>query len=338
MIDFKINILFEFTDGPWGGGNQFLQAMMTCFKRAGVWVDSPGDADIVLFDSFNEAARVVRWKAQLPKVRFVHRINGPISGYRGTDVQIDKLIHSLAYRVADGVIFQSEYSRTGNLALGMNPTLPCTVIHNAARPEFRPPLQRATQQRMRLIAASWSPNPNKGFDVYDYLDRNLDFDRYSMTFVGNTPFAFKNIRHVPPQKSDGMIRLLQEHDIFVTASRNESCSNAILESMATGMPVVALRSGSNAEIVGHAGCLFNEKSEVLDAIDSVAENYDNYRSMIPVRPISAAADAYLSFMSGILESPLPPKHLSMSAYLELAGWFGARKLVLARDRIRRLAR
>jgi glycosyltransferase involved in cell wall biosynthesis len=42
---------------------------------------------------------------------------------------------------------------------------------------------------------------------------------------------------------------LREIDVFAMPVENEGCSNAVLEAMALGKPVVAVRSGSNAELI-----------------------------------------------------------------------------------------
>jgi glycosyltransferase involved in cell wall biosynthesis len=53
--------------------------------------------------------------------------------------------------------------------------------------------------------------------------------------------------------------LLRCLDLFVLPSLNEGISNAILEAMASGLPVVATRAGGNPELVkdGETGILFN---------------------------------------------------------------------------------
>ncbi len=52
-------------------------------------------------------------------------------------------------------------------------------------------------------------------------------------------------------KRSDVPELLRGMDIFVLPSHTEGTSNAILEAMATGLPVVAVNAGGNAELVRH---------------------------------------------------------------------------------------
>ncbi|MDG1143432.1 MAG: hypothetical protein P8N92_02135, partial [Burkholderiales bacterium] len=144
MSKVRIHILYSFRDGPWGGANQFLKALREEIRTHGNWADSPADADVILFDSFNESQTVIWWKLRLPSKPFVQRIDGPISGYRGKDLHLDKLIHEFSKIVADGVLFQSEYSRRANLSLGMSPPLLSTVVLNAPNSIFRASSNQST--------------------------------------------------------------------------------------------------------------------------------------------------------------------------------------------------
>ncbi|MEP7245093.1 MAG: TIGR03088 family PEP-CTERM/XrtA system glycosyltransferase [Gammaproteobacteria bacterium] len=52
-----------------------------------------------------------------------------------------------------------------------------------------------------------------------------------------------------PGSRDDIAPLLREMDIYVLGSLREGISNTVLESMATGLPVVATRTGGNLELV-----------------------------------------------------------------------------------------
>ena len=44
----RLHILFEFKPNPWGGANQFLQALRGKLRRQDSYKDSPNDADALL--------------------------------------------------------------------------------------------------------------------------------------------------------------------------------------------------------------------------------------------------------------------------------------------------
>ena len=333
----QCHILFTFRAGPWGGCNQFLTALREELRASGNWAESPATADIVLIDSFNDARDAIRWKRRLPATPFVHRLDGPISVYRGGDLYVDRLIHAIGSRLAEGAVFQSQYSMDANLSLGMpQPRYSCVVNNAAHQKHFWPRRSVSSDDRIRIIAVSWSAHWNKGFDVYSHLDRHLDFSRYSMTFVGNSPVRFSNIRHIPPQDLPALGELLRGGDIYVTASRHESCSNSLLEALACGLPAVAIRSGGNSEILGFGGELFSGADDVIARIDSVAKSLEEHRSAISVRNISDVAKAYLSFFEDVHLRARPPRTLTLGGAIELWGFLALRRGWTLRDRFTQL--
>ena len=52
-----------------------------------------------------------------------------------------------------------------------------------------------------------------------------------------------------PGARDDIAPLLQEMDVYVLGSLREGISNTVLESMSTGLPVIATRTGGNVELV-----------------------------------------------------------------------------------------
>jgi len=295
-----------------------------------------GEADIVLFDSFNDADQVLMAKRKYPSIPFVHRVNGPISAYRGRGRHVDDLIYALTRHVADGVIFQSQYSKNGNIALGMQCPEKYTVVNNAARPLFFNGVQtELPKKKIRIIATSWSSNINKGFEVFQYLDRVLDFSKYAMTFVGSSPIQFKNITMIPPQNAPLLLGHLLNHDIYLAASKNDPCSNAVLEALAVGLPVVALRSGGTPELVGTAGEYFDNATGVIDALDAVSIDIQKYRDQIRRRSIDDACVEYVSFFEKVLQSSAAPKKLTVAGLMEIQSWRALRKMHLGVDKLGR---
>jgi glycosyltransferase involved in cell wall biosynthesis len=64
---------------------------------------------------------------------------------------------------------------------------------------------------------------------------------------------------------DDVVDRLAAADMFVLPSRSEACSNALLEAMAAGLPIVATTIGGNLEVIddGSSGLLVPPSSEAL---------------------------------------------------------------------------
>ncbi|TET78236.1 MAG: glycosyltransferase family 1 protein [Candidatus Cloacimonadota bacterium] len=301
----KIHILYKFVEGPWGGGNQFLKALQGHFRKVGVYSENPEDAEVILFNSYPFGSEylfdsVIKLKKRRGKI-LIHRVDGPISYVRGKDKWIDKVIFQFNDLFADGTIFQSCWSREMNYELGAKKSPYETVIMNAPDetifcPEGKKPFN---EERIKLVATSWSGNIRRGFEIYQYLDEHLDFEKYAMTFVGNSPIEFKNIRWIKPVPSRELANILKEHDIYITASQNDPCSNSLIEALHCGLPAVARNDGGHPEIIGKAGAFFEDQSDVIYAIEKVAKDYKHYQALINLPSLDEIGQKYYQFVQSI---------------------------------------
>ena len=297
----KIHILSDFKDGPCGGGNQFLKALRNEFLEQNHYEHDPFQADVILFNSHHNLKNVFRLEKKYPGKIFVHRVDGPMS-YRGkSGDKLDKQIFRVNSLIADGTVFQSEWSRRESYKKGMKINNFEVVIHNAPDPQkFSPPKQKEPiGEKIKLIATSWSNNPNKGFDIYHFLDENLDFEKYEMTFVGNIDKPFKNINVIAPLPSSELAEQLCQHDIFIFASKIEACSNSLLEGLHCGLPAVARRLSSNPEVLGGNGLLFDNFENIIDKINSVSRNLVEYKKNLSLNDIEFIGKKYKNFFDMI---------------------------------------
>ena len=196
----------------------------------------------------------------------------PIGVYRGFDDGTDRRIVEINHALADATVFQSHYSLDKHRELGFDLRNP-VVIPNAVDPAifYRPPVHEPLAgRRLRVITTSWSANPRKGADLLRWLDRNLDFDLFEVTFAGNTEATFKRIQVVGPLASGPLADLLRAHDVYLAASRDDPSSNALLEGLACGLPAAFLRSGGHPELVGKAGIGFGDAEEVPEVLARLA--------------------------------------------------------------------
>jgi glycosyltransferase involved in cell wall biosynthesis len=289
-----------FRPPPYGGSNQFLLALRREFERRGLRVGEQLVAPVTRAALLNayvfDIAYFRNARRKNPSLRVVHRVDGPLAAYRGFDDGTDELIAALNDELADATIFQSNYSLSAHEERGLTLREP-VVIHNAVDSAiFHPPAARPSLagRRLRLVATSWSDNPNKGAATYAQLGQHLDRDRFELTFVGNASVPLPGVRHVAALPSGALAEELRAHDMFVLASRNEPCSNALLEALACGLPAVYRDSGGNAELAGAAGVPFVDDDELPATIEDASARIDALRAAIASPSIERTADDYLA--------------------------------------------
>jgi glycosyltransferase involved in cell wall biosynthesis len=295
-------IFNDFQPPPYGGGNQFLLALVGELERRGVDVEVnrlSGATPACLFNSFTfDFARLRRFARE--GVRMVHRVDGPIGVYRGFDDGTDGRIRSINDELADATIFQSHWSLQKHRELGLDLLAP-VVVHNAVDPSiFHPPPHREPigARPLRVVTTSWSDNPRKGADILHWLDRHHDAGRLELTFVGNTRNAYERIRVVPAVPSRRVAEILRTHDVYLAPSRDDPCSNALLEALACGLPAAYLRSGGHPELVGEAGIGFDDAEELPVLLEHLRAELEARRAFIRVPVLAEVADRYLEALQG----------------------------------------
>jgi glycosyltransferase involved in cell wall biosynthesis len=294
-------VFHDFHVPPYGGGNQFLLALRGELERRGLTVEAnrvSGGTPACLYNSFNfDFSRLRRFRR--PGLRMVHRVDGPIGVYRGFDDGTDRRIVEIN-ELADATILQSQYSLDKHRELGLTLHDP-VVIPNTVDPAiFCPPATREPLdgRRLRVTASSWSDNPRKGADILQWLDSNLDFDDYELTFAGRTTQTFERIRVVGPLASEPLADVLRAQDVYLAPSRDDPCSNALLEALACGLPAAFLRSGGHPELVGDGGIGFDRAEELPAVFARLREDIDARRAAISVPSLADVADRYLEVLRG----------------------------------------
>ena len=148
---------------------------------------------------------------------------------------------------------------------------------------------------------SWSTNKNKGFELYRWLDNNLEFDRYEMIFVGHSPEKFKNIKWIPALDSEGVAEELKKSDIYITASKYEACSNTLIEALHCGLIVLAINNTSHGELMGRRGREFSQVEDIPDLLAEICSSPETYLSAQCPESIHDIGERYLVIARKILE-------------------------------------
>jgi len=101
---------------------------------------------------------------------------------------------------------------------------------------------------------------------------------------------------IAPVASADLASELRQHDVYITASRNDPCSNSLLEALACGLPALFLNSGGHPEIAGQAGLPFEVPGEIPALLEQLVTNYGQYQAAIRVPEISQITGRYLDVM------------------------------------------
>ena len=295
----KIHIVLNFESKLLGGTYQFSKALRSYFINKGVYTDNPDKADVYLFNAYLEYKKIISLKKKYPNKCFIQRMDGPISLYSSNIDKRDLLVYILNKYIADGTIFQSNYSFLENKKNGLKMITDYLIIINAPDAKYFNKIGKnkfTVNNKIKLVASSWSKHWKKGFSTYQWIDNNLDFSVFEMTFIGQTPLKFKNIIHIKPLMKEQLSQEIKKHDIFITASQNDSCSNALIEAMHCGLPSIGLNSGGHPEIIGDGGGIFSKDDEIVPLLYLIANNYSSYQNNIKLPKINHVAEKYLEYL------------------------------------------
>lgn len=293
-----ISLWHKFHKPPYGGGNQFMLALQGAMERQGVKVVTnklSSSVDVHICNSRWFDYKKFEKKASEFPIRMIHRIDGPVTLYRGEGRDEDEQIFDLNEKFASATVFQSAYSFKKSYELGFRAISP-VIIHNSVNDQIFNDTDKKNSKhegKIRLVTSAWSDNPRKGGAFLKWLDEVIDWDRYEYIFVGRVNETFSNIKHIQPVPSEELAALLRQQDIYVSVSLHEPCSNALLEALNCGLPALYRNDGGNPELVSFGGLPFNGEEDILQKLELISENLLPFRRLIQLRSIDDIAGRYI---------------------------------------------
>ncbi len=315
----KVSIGAKIIDGPWGGGNLFVINLSSHLIEKGhevVYDLIDDDIDLILLTDPRKSSEsstfthknIKRYKKKNSKVKVVHRINE--CDERKNTRGLNKF-YIKANRIADHTIFVSNWLKNIYLKSGFeNPNY--SVIYSGSDKEVFNDFgktRHVSGDPYKIVTHHWGGNWNKGFQVYEKLDKLIKKDDWNkkiqFTYIGNIPmnFRFENTKHISPLNGDSLAKELKKHDIYLTASLNEPSGNHHIEGAQCGLPLLYLKSGALPEYCEGYGLEFNE-NDFIEKLDLMTIEYESFYNKMKSYPRNAKemSEEYLELFINLMKN------------------------------------
>ena len=315
----KLSIGTNIQPGPWGGGNQFVRALVeylsekdwtVCFDLKDPDLDTIllTDPRSNLKSSAYSDREIRKYLARTNRRTIVvHRINECDERKGTTDVN---RILLRANRSADHTVFVSSWLRDLFLARGMRCKSYGVILNGSDRRIFNAEGYRRWDHAspLRLVTHHWGGHWMKGFYVYEQLDHMLATEEFgqeiAFTYIGNLPqgFRFRNAAYVEPKHGVELANLIRGHHVYVTASRNEPGSHHQNEGACCGLPLLYIESGSLPEYCRGFGIPFTT-GNFQQKLQEMMTTYDHWAERVKDYPHTAerTCASYYSLFTELLE-------------------------------------
>ena len=299
----KISIGTNIKEGPWGGGNLFAKNLKIFLEENGhdvynnLLVD---DLDLILITeprktSESSAFTHIDVKKYLDYVNdktiVVHRINE--CDERKNTNYVNKYIIE-ANKIADQTIFVSEWLKSIYVKQGINEKNNNVILAGSNRDIFNSNnfIPWTSDKKLRIVTHHWGANWNKGFDVYDKLDKLIGLDdwkdKIEFNYIGNLPkkFKFENANHIDPLSGTELANAIKQNHLYITGSLNEPSGNHHIEAAQCGLPILYIDSGGVKEYCEGFGIKY-DVSNLQEAISIFMKDSKLYYENMKNYPFSS---------------------------------------------------
>ena len=265
----NLGILYNITAKPWGGVNSFFRNFNKFAEvdNRVIISNNLSDADVILTVGHYSGPGEVMKKWQLKNIsrglsldsflgriigrgkkKLIFRLNGLRRIYAPEVSKADDpLIENL--QLADSAVFQSTFSK--NSFINENIYFPekhNIILNGANSNNFYPDeSSELNSKRLRIVSNSWSINQNKGFS---FIAEFSKLDKVQVLHIGKWPehIHLEKVKLLGVMDEKKIGRKLRKADFLLFPSKNEACSNVVIEALASGLPVLYHNSGGNSEI------------------------------------------------------------------------------------------
>ncbi len=249
-----------------------------------------------------------------------------IISLRGSDVPGYNIRLSLDYKLMSG-LFRKIWSSAAvvvansiglrNLALEFMPGLDIRIIpngidtekfHPSKKQSFTKPIQvlmvgrLISRKRIDLLLAAVGRTKELGLDIQLNIagEGNLMRPLQKLANELNVADRVSFMGRVPAER---MPQLYRDNDIFVMSSDHEGMSNAMLEAMASGLPIITTRCEGVEELMVDNGIIVEhpDPKDIAAAIRTLSQDRQAYNSFSAASRKQAASFTWFSVTDQYIE-------------------------------------
>ena len=269
MSKVKLALLYKTTERPWGGVNTFFRNFhkYAYLDEKIELVNNYSKAEIFLSVGHRIGQNKKLRKRNIINIsrslgfsnpfggllnkgdkKFIFRLDGLRKVYAPRAGKVDDLlIDNLT--LADSAVFQSNYSQECFDDLQINYPESNTIILNGTDNRIFFPSREKSEisDEVILISNSWSVNHNKGFKTIASFS---ELNRVQVLHIGRWPedISSKYVKLLGILRESEIAEVLKKGQFFLFPSKNEACSNTVVEALATGLPVLYHNTGGTPEL------------------------------------------------------------------------------------------
>ena len=285
------NVNFNSRSGP----NSFGQKLSKYLLKQG---------HEIVANHYDAALCFIEDRSGLPSHNLYQRLDGI---YFNTDFDYNQQNSNIlkTYKKAQGIIFQSEFSKKlVSTFFGTHKN--STVVHNGADTALinaTAPIQNQILDKYENIwacASSWRPHKRLKDNIRYFLEHKNKND--CLVIAGNPDYHFKdpNIFYVGDITYEKLLALYKRSKHFIHLGWLDNCPNVVVDARAAGCNIICSSDGGTQEIAGPGAIVIKEnwdfkptklyKPPSLDFGNQIKNTYDSCYNMRSV------AEKYVQFM------------------------------------------
>lgn len=324
---FKVSIIYKIKKNIWGGGNSFLKNLKFNLDKKKIYTDILQEADIILFNGHQNLFTTLFNRYRYPKKIFIHRFDGPMQDARLIGSNLDNFLYYYNNIIADGTIFQSEFSRKKNISYGYKSNNLTEVIHNFVSSDiFNTINKKKNSSKIRICCSSFSKNKNKGLDNLEILDKKIDFSKLELIHIGNITNKFNNIRLIPQKEHKEYANILKTSQYFLTLSHFECCSNSVLEAICTGNRIIYRKDSGISEIAESDSIEFTDIYNLVNILNNIGHNH-HFKNVDVKTKNEKGTLKYLDFFSRVMKEKSKYKYFNLFCLIKLIVFYYRYKIM-----------